>query len=320
MRIGLGRFHPGVLSGRSRVRRVLVERPLHDVAEHVVEPPGVRFLRPHLVIGPAGKCGQRRVLREPGQVIQLSSSEAGRRAGAARVLPLGLRRQAVELAGPAAQPLRELVGRMLGHADRRKSAVAPAEAHLDVGRGRTAQPIHQRIGFGALVRLIDEHEHQVGVPRDLVGLHPERVELDLVLRLLVGLGFGGSGSHHELARGYRRHGVADGRVGDRDLVRLGRRARGLLRPLLDARPDIAHDGHFRGVDRGRGLACDERRGGLGRGDGGHGQDHPETQVHRRQTRGPWTARAARGQGPRASRSSRPVWAPGSPRSSAPVPK
>ena len=136
---------PRVLAGRGRVRRVLIERPLHDVAEHVVEAPRVRFLRADLVIGPSVKLARRRVLREPGHVSELCPATAGAPPArhayshSASVGRRGSTRRFFALSHCA-----YLLAACCGHADGRKPAVAAAEAHLEVRRRRAAQPIDQR--------------------------------------------------------------------------------------------------------------------------------------------------------------------------------
>ena len=111
---------------------------------------------------------------------------------------------------------------MRGHADRRKATIAATEAHLEMRRGRTAQRVDERIGLVLLAGLVGEHEHQVRVPVDLGGHHPERVERDLVGRLLVGRRLGIGRSHLERAGRNRRHAERRGGVGNGHGVGLGR--------------------------------------------------------------------------------------------------
>ena len=93
---------------RIRVRKVLVERPLGDVAVHIVQAPRVRLLRAdgmRLAVAVASIQAYSSSLR--GVVAE---RVGGRRAGAGRVFPFGFGRQAIVVAQDAAEPLRVLPG------------------------------------------------------------------------------------------------------------------------------------------------------------------------------------------------------------------
>src|ERR1019366_7976786 len=117
MRIGLGRFVPGIDSAAIAgalfviVRVILVEDPLHDIAVDVAKAPWVGLLLPDLLILEVT------ILLEPGVFAQLALVVAeeiwGRRAGARGVFPFGLGGQAVELSSLGAEPLAILVSRVL---------------------------------------------------------------------------------------------------------------------------------------------------------------------------------------------------------------
>ena len=146
-RVRRRRLGPGLVAAAGWIRHVLIDGPLHDVAEHVVQAPRVGLLRPELVVGAVGELAGRRVLLVPGHVRQLRFGHGRRTAGAAGVLPLGLGGHAVVLTGPRTEPLGVLVGGVRRHADRREAAVAAAEAHLEVRRGRAAQRVDEGVGL-----------------------------------------------------------------------------------------------------------------------------------------------------------------------------
>ena len=70
-----------------------------------------------------------------------------------------LRWEDAELPCPAAQPLRELVCRVLGHArwESRRGLDQSSSRHTET-LGSWPQAVNEWIGFRGLVRLIDEHE------------------------------------------------------------------------------------------------------------------------------------------------------------------
>ena len=74
---------------------------------------------------------------------------------------------------------------MLRHADGREAIDAHAEAHFYIRTRGPADGIHQFVLMRGLAGLIGEHEQTILVPGDLVRLHPERIHMHFVLRLLV---------------------------------------------------------------------------------------------------------------------------------------
>src|SRR5262249_47318961 len=125
---------------------VVVEAPLRDVAVHVVKAPWVRLLLADLVGDLLG------VALEPGVIAQRRRVGAEgvrrRRPGPARPLPLGLGRQAVDLAGLLRQPAAVLHGGVVGDADDREPFAAHAEGLVGVGRRRPGD------GVGALFLVL----------------------------------------------------------------------------------------------------------------------------------------------------------------------
>ena len=195
MRIRLGAAHKrivrearaGLLVGGGVVS---IQRPLGHVAVHVVEAPRIGQLAPNLLILEIAVLFEPRVFAQLGLVV--AEEILGRGAGAAGVFPFRLRGQAVILPRLGTEPLAILVGRMMGHADGGIIILAHAEAHLDVGLGRTGDGVGnfiERGGGGNLLLklslLVLIHEQLVFAPRHLARAHPERFNLDLVLRAFV---------------------------------------------------------------------------------------------------------------------------------------
>ena len=157
---------------------------------HIVQPPGIGFLRADLLvfeititIVPGVVVEHRRII--PKTVRRRGTCPAG-------VLPLCLGRQPVIMPGLGCEPFAVNVGRVLRHADRRKPIRAHAKTHLNVRRRR---PGHS-IGDGVKLRLKPAklhhhlfllliHEERVAVPSRLGLRHPERGNLHLVLRPLI---------------------------------------------------------------------------------------------------------------------------------------
>src|SRR6266496_66139 len=109
MRIWLSGLVPRLDDGPLRcaffvkIRIVLIEHPFGHVAIHIVKPPGIWLFLADLLIFEVA------VLLEPGVFRKLrgivSKVISGSRARAAGVFPLGLGRQAIELARLGAKPL-----------------------------------------------------------------------------------------------------------------------------------------------------------------------------------------------------------------------
>ena len=100
---------------------VVVEAPLGDVAVHVVKPPGVGLLL-------ADRLRLLGVLDVPGVLAELAPGRrrriGGLGAGAAGVFPLGLGRQAIDLARLGRQPAAIFHRGVVRHADHRLSLAA----------------------------------------------------------------------------------------------------------------------------------------------------------------------------------------------------
>src|SRR5262249_41006843 len=127
-------------------------------------------------------------------------------------------RQAIKLSGFGAQPLAILVGAVLGHANRGKSVLAHAEAHLHIGPGGVGDYVCNfisvfvsRDAVASLFFLIWIHEQLVLIPGDFAAAHPEWRNFYLMLWSLIVLarGFGGGAAHDKLASMDRNHCVRD---------------------------------------------------------------------------------------------------------------
>ncbi len=127
------------------------------------------------------------------------------------------------MAGLGGEPLTVLVGRMLGHGNRRKAIFTHAEAHFHVRLGRMRDGVRHLIEvcvelFGSAnpTFLVEVHEEFKLVPRDLAGSHPEGGDFDLTLRALVVIpAIFTVGASHEETSAWDGHEVeGDVRAGD----------------------------------------------------------------------------------------------------------
>src|SRR5580692_3897584 len=127
----------------------MIEAPLHDVAVHVVQAPGVRLLgadfvgRALLVQFIGGILAVPGVIVEFGRIV--AETVSGLAAGAAGVFPLGLGRQAVGLAGLLREPFAIPHGRVVRHADGRVLLALVAVGFVDVGRRRAGDAVGRRL-------------------------------------------------------------------------------------------------------------------------------------------------------------------------------
>ncbi len=230
---------------------VVIEAPLGDVAVHVVQAPGIGLLLADLL----GLLG---VVDVPGVLAELLGVVApgvgGLGAGAAGVFPLGLGGQAIDLAGLLGEPAAVFHRGVVGDADDRLAVAAEAEGLVGVGRGRAGDGVGLLLGLGLpgevdllpglLLQVEREGEQVVFLPGDLALAHPERGDLDGVLRALVlaALLLARRAAHGEGAAGDRQH--LELHVGPRDRLDIrrhrGRLGGGLLGrrgPCRRARPD-----------------------------------------------------------------------------------
>ena len=179
-----------ILDRPVNVRDELVGRPFADVAVHIVQPPGIGFLRADLLVFEITVTIVPGVVVEHRWIIPKTVRCSGART--AGVLPLCLGRQPVIMPGLGCEPFAVNVGRMLRHADRGKAIRAHAKTHLDVRRGRPGHGIGNGVKFrfeSAQLHhhlfLLLIHEQRVAVPCRLCLGHPERGDLHLVLRPLI---------------------------------------------------------------------------------------------------------------------------------------
>ena len=171
---------------------ILVKRPLHDVAVHIMQSPGVGFFEACFFISIAA------VAFVPGIFVQLFgvvAERVGRAAArAAGIFPLGFGGQAVENARFVVEPLAKMNGRVLRHVDGGIALSAHTKRHIDVGRtgaragiGFGQAVLGVGVAFGHFFFDVFGRKQVVEIPNYLVFAHPKRFNFHLVLRPFVGL-------------------------------------------------------------------------------------------------------------------------------------
>ena len=253
MRVRFGGFIPGIFRGGRLIESgvVLIESPLEDIAEDIVEAPRVGLFFADLLVFEIAIFARPGVVAHGSGVIAPEVGGGGSRASG--VFPFGFGGEAIKVAGFGAEPLAIFVGGVLGHGDGGVAIFAHAEAHFDVGLSGVSEGVGEGVEFGGEVMgfavflfFVGVHEEFKLGPSDLTFSHIEGIDFDCVDGAFVGFvaGLGVWASHGEFPTGDGEHGEADFGAGNGFGVRLGFFCGRSFFDFGDAGDDLGGEGIF----------------------------------------------------------------------------